>query len=116
MLSNIWVWDPGSEIRDPEKTHSGSRIQGSKRHGIRIRITVLMDPDPDPGGPKTYGSSGSGSATLLIAVCRLFAAFLDHGPQFVLRLVIVVLNGIAHNGVYHRGGGLFIFQYSLLIH
>ncbi len=33
-----WVWDPGSEIRDPEKTYSGSRIQGSKRHRIRIRI------------------------------------------------------------------------------
>jgi hypothetical protein len=31
--------DPGSEIRDPEKTYSGSRIQGSKRHRI---------PDPDP--------------------------------------------------------------------
>ncbi len=30
----IWVWDPGSEIRDPEKTYSGSRIQGSKRHRI----------------------------------------------------------------------------------
>jgi hypothetical protein len=29
----------GSEIRDPEKTYSGSRIQGSKRHLI---------PDPDP--------------------------------------------------------------------
>ena len=29
----------GSEIRDPEKTYSGSRIQGSKRHWI---------PDPDP--------------------------------------------------------------------
>jgi hypothetical protein len=33
----------GSEIRDPEKTYSGSRIQGSKRHripdpGYRIRI------------------------------------------------------------------------------
>jgi hypothetical protein len=33
----------GSEIRDPEKTHSGSQIQGSKRHrildpGSRIRI------------------------------------------------------------------------------
>ncbi len=39
MLSNIWVWDPGSEIRVPEKTYSGSRIQGSKRHRI---------PDPDP--------------------------------------------------------------------
>jgi hypothetical protein len=38
MLSNIWVWDPGSEIRDSEKTYSGSRIQGSKRHRI-----------PDPG-------------------------------------------------------------------
>jgi len=34
----------GSGIRDPEKTYSGSRIQGSKRHRI-----------PDPG---------SGSATL----------------------------------------------------
>ncbi len=29
----------GSGIRDPEKTHSGFRIQGSKRHRI---------PDPDP--------------------------------------------------------------------
>jgi hypothetical protein len=29
----------GPEIRDPEKTYSGSRIQGSKRHRI---------PDPDP--------------------------------------------------------------------
>jgi hypothetical protein len=38
-LSKIWVWDPGSEIRDPEKPYSGSRIQGSKRHRI---------PDPDP--------------------------------------------------------------------
>jgi hypothetical protein len=38
MLS-IWIWDLGSEIRDPEKTNSGSRIQGSKRHRI---------PDPDP--------------------------------------------------------------------
>jgi hypothetical protein len=37
-LLNIWSWDPGSEIRDPEKTYSGSRIQGSKRHRI---------PDPE---------------------------------------------------------------------
>jgi hypothetical protein len=33
-LSKIWVWNPGSE-----KTYSGSRIQGSKKHRI---------PDPDP--------------------------------------------------------------------
>ncbi len=25
-LLKIWSWDPGSEIRDPEKTCSGSRI------------------------------------------------------------------------------------------
>jgi hypothetical protein len=38
-LLKIWVWDPGSEIRDPEKTYSGSR--GQKGTGSRI-------PDPDP--------------------------------------------------------------------
>ncbi len=38
-LSKIWVWNPVSEIRYLEKTYSGSRIQGSKRHRI---------PDPDP--------------------------------------------------------------------
>jgi hypothetical protein len=32
--SKIWVWDPGSEIWDPEKTYSGSRIQRSKMHRI----------------------------------------------------------------------------------
>jgi hypothetical protein len=26
-LSKIWVRDPGLEIRDPEKTYSGSRIR-----------------------------------------------------------------------------------------
>jgi hypothetical protein len=50
MFSNIWVWDPGSEIWDPEKTYSESRIPGSKRHRI-----------PDPG---------SGSATLPKAVVK----------------------------------------------
>jgi hypothetical protein len=35
-LSKILVWDPGSEIRDPEKTYSGSRIRGQKGTGSRI--------------------------------------------------------------------------------
>jgi hypothetical protein len=30
----------GSEIRDPEKSYSGSRIQGAKRPRIRIRNTA----------------------------------------------------------------------------
>ncbi len=44
MLSIIWVWDPGSEIRDPEKN--------------LFRI-------PDPGVKKAPGP-GSGSATLAV--------------------------------------------------
>ncbi len=42
------IRDPRSWIRNPEKTYSGSRIQGSKRHRI-------LDP-------------GSGSATLRVSV------------------------------------------------
>jgi hypothetical protein len=44
MLSNIWVWDPGTEIRDP----------GSGKNLFRI---------PDPGVKKAP-DPGSGSATL----------------------------------------------------
>jgi hypothetical protein len=40
----------GSGIRDPQKTYSGFRIQGSKRHRI-----------PDPGVKKAP-DPGSGSA------------------------------------------------------
>jgi hypothetical protein len=32
-LSKIWVWDPRSEIRDPEKTYSGSQVQGQNGTG-----------------------------------------------------------------------------------
>jgi hypothetical protein len=45
MLSNIWIWDPGSEIRDP----------GSGKNLFRI---------PDPGAKKAP-DPGSGSATLV---------------------------------------------------
>jgi hypothetical protein len=52
-LSNIWVWDPRSEIRDRKITYSGSRIQGSKRHRIPdpqycifIRNIFFTVPDP----------------------------------------------------------------------
>jgi hypothetical protein len=50
MLSNIWVWDPGSEIRDP---------------GFGIRKKPI--PDPGSRGQKGTGSRNPdpGSATLL---------------------------------------------------
>ena len=52
-LSKVWVWDPGSRIRDP----------GSGKNLFRI-------PDPDPGVKKAP-DPGSGSATL---VCfKIFA-------------------------------------------
>ncbi len=44
-LSQRWVWDPGSEIRDPEKN-------------------LFRIPDPGPGVKKAP-DPGSGSATLL---------------------------------------------------
>ncbi len=52
MLSNIWVWDPGSEIRDP----------GSGKNLFRI---------PDPGVKKAP-DPGSGSATLLTVLKKLY--------------------------------------------
>jgi len=41
---------------------------------------------------------------------KCYAGFLDHGPHFVLRLVIVTLIGISQNGVYQRDDFIFIFS------
>jgi len=41
---------------------------------------------------------------------KYFTAFLDHGPQFVLRLVLVVLVGVAERGVYSRHDTLFVLS------
>jgi hypothetical protein len=49
MLSNIWVWDPGSEIRDPEITYPGSRIQGSGS------ATLIVNPERE--GKYQFGSA-----------------------------------------------------------
>ncbi len=46
-LSKIWVWDPGSEIRDPEKTYSGPRVPDPR---------VKKAPDPGSTGQKGTGS------------------------------------------------------------
>jgi hypothetical protein len=43
-LSIIWVWDPGSEIRDPEKTYS--RRQKGTGSRIRIRNTGFHERGP----------------------------------------------------------------------
>jgi hypothetical protein len=47
-----------------------------------------MDPDPDPGGPKTYRSNGSGSASLRIRIPDLFVSL---GLEFLKLLVSVEL-------------------------
>jgi len=43
-------------------------------------------------------------------LAKFFAGFLDHGPHFVLRLVIVVLVGISQNGVYSRSDIVFVMS------
>jgi hypothetical protein len=42
MLSNIWVWDAGSEIRDPEKPIPDPGSRGQKGPGYRIRNTASI--------------------------------------------------------------------------
>jgi hypothetical protein len=70
MLLNICVWDPGSEIRDLEKTYSGSRIQGSKRHRI---------PDPDSSHCVL---STKFQQILVIFMDRMLAKIVYHGEIF----------------------------------
>jgi len=43
-------------------------------------------------------------------IARFFAGFLDHGPHFVLRLVIVCLSRISQGGVYQRDDNIFILS------
>lgn len=43
-------------------------------------------------------------------ISKYFTAFLDHGPHFVLRLVIVVLVGISQRGVYTRHDAVFVMS------
>lgn len=43
-------------------------------------------------------------------LAKFFAGFLDHGPHFVLRLVIVVLVGVSQGGVYSRTDVVFILS------
>jgi hypothetical protein len=42
-FSKLWLWDPGSEIRNPEKTYPGSGTRGQKGTGSRIRIRNTGD-------------------------------------------------------------------------
>jgi hypothetical protein len=58
----------GSGIQDPEKTYSGSRIQGSKRHRI---------PDPDP----QHCLAGTGTVVLGRIACQIVECF----KRFVTR-------------------------------
>jgi hypothetical protein len=66
-LSKIWVWDPGSESWEQEKTYSGSRIQGSKRH----RIT-------DPGSAILLVETSSRRASEVLFLFKTHIDFTVH--------------------------------------
>ncbi len=85
MLSNIWVWDPGSEIRDPEKNLF--RIQGSKRHRI-------PDPDPQHCVVHNYGTVLKVSkfrnpkiGLFLIHIRKHFSSFC----KYIMLIIILIL-------------------------
>jgi hypothetical protein len=49
------IWDPGSEIRDPEKTYSGSRIPDLSQKGTRSRIRIrIRNTDASDPAQKSY--------------------------------------------------------------
>jgi hypothetical protein len=80
-LSKLWIWDPGSEIRDPrtgirdpEKTYSGSRGQkgtgsylccwaGHESRGAEINLPPGRVSDPDPHGSALIWAAESASDT-----------------------------------------------------
>jgi hypothetical protein len=83
---SLTFWCEPDQDLDPDPTFSNItsvfKDKKSKRStkilGIKVFLTIfawwqkdqdpylrLEVPDPDPGGPKTHGSGGSGSATLL---------------------------------------------------
>jgi hypothetical protein len=79
-LSKLWIWypgseirDPGSEIRDSEKTYSGSRV-------------------PDPGVKKApIPDPGSGSATLAICTVPIwFSPSLKKKLKSLLRICVLI--------------------------
>lgn len=58
----------------------------------------------------SYLITGNERTHEMSTLSKFFAGFLDHGPNFVLRLVIVVLVGIAQSGVYQRNDLVFIMS------
>jgi hypothetical protein len=76
LLINFWRWN----LHHFSKIKSQKEVTQQYRVGIKIFLTIfawwqkdpdpdpylwLTDPNPDPEGLKTYGSGGSGSATLM---------------------------------------------------
>ena len=51
------IRDPGSEIQDPDKTYSGSWIQGSKMHCIPSHALSLALPGIEPGSPASQAGT-----------------------------------------------------------
>jgi hypothetical protein len=85
--SKIWVWDPGSEIRDPEKTYSGSRIrirntvffikcQRQKRHGNALQIKHCCE-----SGFAWIGIIFTGVRRIRIRRVRKFLGLQDPDPS-----------------------------------
>jgi hypothetical protein len=78
-LSKICAWDPGSKIRDPEKTYSGSLIPAPWQKMHRI-------PDPDPQQWNFYREGGEESVGHTFSIYRPFF-FIWEGDGMILILL-----------------------------
>jgi hypothetical protein len=67
QLSKIWVWDPGSEIRDPEKIYSGSRIR-IRNTGFLFSFLTLVGCCWCTGGTATRGPPASHSSSFIVVL------------------------------------------------
>jgi hypothetical protein len=47
-LSKIWIWDPGSGIRDPGSGKNLFRIPDPGPRGQKGTVSRIPDPDPQP--------------------------------------------------------------------
>ncbi len=98
-LLKIWSWDPGSEIRDLEKTYSGSRIQGSERHRIPDpdpQHCVNDITDPDPTWSKSSGSDQIWIHIAALTFCgRLYYPNSARYPIYLLEEILVFFMSFA---------------------
>jgi hypothetical protein len=81
-----------------------------------------MDLDADPGGPKTYGSYGSGSATLILTIVPwAVLRVTEEDKKYSLRALLAGIRSLSFyyfifSSIVRYGSRLFFFSFILFCH